>query len=154
MGIQNSINSAIGSVGQMVAIGKAAKAYSEDKATKAKEQAIKEAEKKENIVNKGMALQQEGLDIATEEQNLANQLSKAKGDLAAAQRAVTFKANPENQQAVATAKATVTELKEMKRVRTDEFKARREALAKKIEAHNEVAGLYGVKGIPTEGGKK
>ena len=151
MGFQDSINSATAAVGKLAAIGKGVSTY-------AKEQNLKEAAKKEDIINQGTALQEEGTQLNQEK--LA-----AKREMKNAQQKVEdedFKYNQDlmndpyraSDVNLEKARAELQRLQDNKRVQQQSFKQRKEALKSKIEAHNKVAKMYGVQGIQLKGGKK
>ena len=152
--IQNAINNALGSISKDVAIAEGISAHGKEQETKAKEQAFKEAEKKETIINKGTSLKEEESEMNIKELESNTELIKAKGEVAKANDALTFNASLENRRALAQAEARLKELKELKKIQKSEFKERRAALEEKVRAHNEVARLHGVEQIQLKGGKK
>lgn len=148
MGIQNSINSAIGSVGQMAAIGKAVKTYGE-------EHAIKQAERKAEVLNEQAAIQDESKKMETEEAELGSKIKEAEGRVAEYEQgyAQALQSDPytASDANLEKAKSELNKLQGLKKVQIEDFKKRKEILSERKRIMEQKADIYKVK---LEGGKK
>ena len=141
--IQNAINNALGSISKDVAIAEGISAYGKEQETKAKEQAFKEAEKKETIINKGTSLKEEESEMNIKELESNTELIKAKGEVAKANDALTFNASLENRRALAQAEARLKELKELKKIQKDIWQNKLNKGFNTTDVNKEFCLLYG-----------